>query len=64
MSPVLLLLSFYIYCKAMDFELHHPKETLKDRVIYFVGCRAYEAIICCILKKNITNLLVHRIINF
>lgn len=46
-----LLLSSYIYCKALDFELNHPQETLKDRVIYFVGCRAYEAIICFILKK-------------
>lgn len=51
MSPVLLLLSSYNYCKALDFELNHSRETLKDRVIYFVGCRTYEAIICCILKK-------------
>lgn len=42
----------YIYCKALDFELNHPQETLKDRVIYSVGCRAYEAIICYLTAKS------------
>lgn len=45
-----LLLSSYIYCKALDFELNHSRETLKDRVIYFVGCRVYEVVIHCFLK--------------
>ena len=40
-----LLWSSYIYCKALDFELHHARITLKDKVTYFIGCRVYEVII-------------------
>lgn len=40
-----LLLSSYIYYKALNFELNHPRETFKDRVTYFIGCRAYEVLI-------------------
>lgn len=45
-----LLWSSYIYCKALDFELHQPRKTLKDRVIYFIGCRVYEVVIHYLLK--------------
>lgn len=45
-----LLWSSYIYCKALDFELHKPRKTLKDRVIYFIGCRVYEVVIHYLLK--------------
>lgn len=48
-----LLLSSYIYYKALDFELNHPRETLKDRVTYFVGCRAYEVLIHFYLKNHL-----------
>jgi len=40
-----LLLSTYIYYKALDFELNHPRVTLRDRAAYFLGCRAYEVLI-------------------
>lgn len=46
-----LLLSSYIYCKALDFELNHPSGSFKDRVTYFVGCRAYEVVIHFFLKN-------------
>lgn len=35
----------YIHCKALDFELNHPRVTLRDRAAYFLGCRAYEVLI-------------------
>lgn len=46
----MLLWSSYIYCRALDFELNAPKDTRKNRVIYFSGCRAYEVVIHCFLK--------------
>lgn len=46
-----LLIGSYIYCKALEFELNHPVDSLKDRVIYFMGCRAYEMIINFYLKS-------------
>lgn len=42
----------YIYCRALDFELNYPKRTRKDRVIYFLGCRAYEVVIHCLTAKG------------
>ena len=42
----------YIYCRALDFELNYPQDTLKDRVIYFLGYRAYEVIIHCLTAKD------------
>lgn len=42
----------YIYCRALDFELNHSRKTLKDRVMYFLGCRAYEVLIYCLTAKN------------
>ena len=42
----------YIYCRALDFELNFPRNTRKDRVIYFLSCRAYEVINHCITAKD------------
>ena len=45
-----LLLGSYIYYKALDFELNHPRVTLRDRAAYCLGCRAYEVFIHFYLK--------------
>jgi len=50
-----LLWHSYIYCRALDFELNYPQDTLKDRVIYFLGCRVYEVIIHYLLIAVINN---------
>ena len=45
-----LLWSSNIYYKALDFELNHPNDSLKDRVTYFLGCKAYELVIHILLN--------------
>lgn len=45
-----LLISSYIYCKALEFELNHPIDSLKDRVTYFVSCKVYEVVIFILLN--------------
>ena len=56
-----LLLGSYVYCKALEFELNHPIDSLKDRVAYFVSCKVYEVVIFILLNVIARQYLVYKL---